>query len=57
VEASVRYGANKKVVILVNCSKSQQTITLPNAMTDVLNGGQKTSVALDRYGVAVLSQP
>jgi beta-galactosidase len=57
VEASVRYGPKSKVVILVNCSKTPQNITLPSAMTDVLNGGQKTSVALERYGVAVLSQP
>jgi beta-galactosidase len=57
VEASVRYGADRKVVILVNCSKTAQTVGLPAAMTDVLAGGQKSSVALERYGVAVLSQP
>jgi beta-galactosidase len=57
VEASVRYGAKGKVVILVNCSKTSQTIQLPAAMMDVLNGGRKTSVVLEVYGVAVLSQP
>ncbi|MGZ4789605.1 MAG: beta-galactosidase, partial [Terriglobales bacterium] len=57
VEVSVRYGANGKLVILVNTSKSAQNLRLPSAMTDVLNGGQKTAVSLERYGVAVLSQP
>jgi len=57
VEASVRYASGHKVVILVNTSKSQQTIGLPTAMSDVLNGGSKTRVSLEQYGVAVLSQP
>jgi hypothetical protein len=30
---------------------------LPAAMTDVINGGKKTSIVLEQYGVAVLSQP
>jgi len=57
VEASVRYGAKGKVVILVNCSKAAQNVKLPVEMTDVLNGGQKSQVSLERYGVAVLAQP
>jgi len=57
VEASVRYGADHKVVILVNTNESPQKITLPAPLTDVLNGGQKSSVSLERYGVAVLSEP
>jgi len=57
VEASARYGAKGKVVIIVNTSKTQQNIALPAAMTDVLNGGQKSSISLERFGVAVLSQP
>jgi len=56
VEVSIRYAGDRKVVIVVNCSKSAQNITLPAAMTDVLNGGQKSAVSLDVYGVAVLSQ-
>jgi len=56
VEVSVRYGKDHKTVILVNCSKTAQQIRLPRAMTDVLNGGQKSQVSLDRYGVAVLSE-
>ena len=57
VEASVRYGKDHNVVILVNCSKTSQTIKLPTPMTDVFNGGQKSQVSLERYGVAVLSEP
>jgi enolase len=53
----VRYGNDHKVVILVNCSRARQTIQLPAPMMDVLNGGQKSSVVLEIYGVAVLSQP
>lgn len=58
VEVSVRYGDNKKaVVILVNCTKSKQAIKLPGAMADVLNGGSLSVVQLAPYGVAVLAQP
>jgi len=56
VEVDPRYGAQGVVYILVNFSKSQQTVPLPAAMQDVLNGGSKSSVTLPRYGVAVLSE-
>jgi beta-galactosidase GanA len=55
VEVNPRYGPKGAVYILVNLSKSQQTVTLPSKMTDVLEGGSKNSVSLPRYGVAVLS--
>jgi beta-galactosidase len=55
VEVSVRQGAQGSVFILVNLSKQPQTIALPTAMTDVLEGGAKNSVTLSVYGVAVLS--
>jgi beta-galactosidase len=55
VEINPRYGPKGAVYILVNLSKSQQTVTLPSRMTDVLEGGSKNSVSLPRYGVAVLS--
>jgi beta-galactosidase len=55
VEVSVRQGARGAVYILVNLSKQSQTIALPSAMTDVLEGGAKSSVTLPVYGVAVLS--
>jgi beta-galactosidase len=57
VEVDPRYGPGGAVYILVNFSKSRQTVTLPAAMQDVLNGGSKTSVTLPVYGVAVLSKP
>jgi beta-galactosidase len=55
VEVSARYGGRGAVYILVNLSKAEQTVALPAAMTDVLEGGSKQSVTLAVYGVAVLS--
>jgi beta-galactosidase len=52
VEVSVREGDGKHVVILENFGDAK-TITLPQAMTDVLKGGSATSVTLERYGVGV----
>ena len=54
VDVYPRYGGRGTVLILVNFSKADQTISLPNAMTDVLAGGVKQSVNLPVYGVAVL---
>lgn len=56
VEVDPRYGNHHTVFILVNFSKSQQTVSLPSAMQDVLNGGSTNSVNLPAYGVGVLSQ-
>jgi len=55
VEVTVRQGARGTVYILVNLSKQPQAIKLPNAMSDVLEGGSKSSVVLPVYGVAVLA--
>jgi beta-galactosidase len=55
VEVSVRQGARGTVYILVNLSKQPQAIKLPNAMSDVLEGGSTSSVVLPVYGVAVLA--
>jgi beta-galactosidase len=55
VEVNPRYSPKGAVYILVNLSKAEQTVTLPSKMTDVLEGGTKSSVTLPRYGVAVLS--
>jgi len=57
VEVSRRYGAQSVVYVLINFSGTPQTISLPRAMTDVLEGGSKTAVTLANYGVAVLSAP
>jgi beta-galactosidase len=55
VEVYPRYGSHGAVYILVNLAKTQQTVSLPSAMSDVLEGGTKSSVMLPVYGVAVLS--
>jgi len=57
VEVSPRYGPHSAVYVLINFSGAPQTISLPRAMTDVLEGGSKTAVTLANYGVAVLSLP
>jgi beta-galactosidase len=55
VEFSIRSAPGRAVWIFVNLSKGSQTISLPNAMSDVLNGGATNKISLERYGVAVLS--
>jgi len=55
VEVSARYSDDRVVYVVINFSKEPQTIKLPAAMDDVLEGGSKKSVALPIYGVAVLS--
>ncbi len=55
VEVTARYGGRGTVYILVNLSKAEQTVALPSAMNDVLDGGTKRAVTLPVYGVAVLS--
>jgi beta-galactosidase len=57
LEVSARYGAHGAVYLLINFSGAPQTVALPNAMNDVLEGGSKRSVSLPKYGVAVLSAP
>jgi beta-galactosidase len=55
VEVYPRYGDRGAVYILVNLSKTEQTVSLPSPMQDVLEGGSKQSVTLSVYGVAILS--
>ena len=55
VEVNPRYGANGAVYVLVNFAKTPQTVKLPSAMQDVLNGGSVQSVTLLHYGVAVVA--
>ena len=54
VDVAVRSGAGKRVVILTNYGEASQTVALPEAMVDVLAGGEVRSVVLGQYGVAVL---
>ena len=55
IEVSPRYGQQGAVFILINFSKQPQTVALPQAMTDVLEGGEKQSLSLPVYGVAVMA--
>ena len=55
VEVYPRYGEHGAVYILVNFSKTEQTVSLPWPMMDVLEGGSKQSIVLAVYGLAVLS--
>jgi beta-galactosidase len=55
VEVYPRYGEHRVVYVIVNFAKTEETVTLPVAMADVLAGGTKQTVSLPRYGVAVLS--
>ena len=54
VDLYLREGAGKKTAILVNFGAEAKTVTLPRVMTDVLQGGSVSSVALPQYGVSVL---
>jgi beta-galactosidase len=55
IEVYPRYGQRGAVYILVNLSKAEQTVSLPSAMNDLLEGGSRSSISLPVYGVAVLS--
>lgn len=55
VDLYVRSKAGKTVWILINFNKETATVTLPFPMVDVLHDGKTGSVALEQYGVAVLS--
>jgi beta-galactosidase len=60
VDVYPRESAHTQVFILVNFSKSPETVALPSAMHDVLEGAigsSTTTVTLPVYGVAVLSRP
>ncbi len=54
VDVYPREGNGKKIFILVNFANSTQTIRLPSQMHSVLDDKDMNTVALDRYGVAVL---
>jgi beta-galactosidase len=54
VDLSIRSGEGKRILILTNYGAEPQTIALPEAMEDLLQGGKVSSVTLPQYGVAVL---
>jgi hypothetical protein len=51
-----RQGAGKDVWILINFGDVAQTVALPGGFTDVLEGGAKSSVTLNRFDVVVLER-
>jgi beta-galactosidase len=56
VELMTRQGQGRSIVILINHGSESRTVALPEAMGDVLAGGQMRSVTLPAQGVAVLSR-
>ena len=54
VELMTRQGQGRSIVILINHGRESLTVALPEAMADVLAGGQVKSVTLPAQGVAVL---
>lgn len=54
VELMTREGQGRRIVILINHGRAEQTVTLPETMTDILAGGSTSSVTLPVEGVAVL---
>jgi beta-galactosidase len=55
VEVSLRQGEHGSVFVILNFSETTQTVPLSKPMKDVLESGEKASVRLPVYGVAVLS--
>lgn len=56
VELMTREGDGRSVVVLVNHGQEPRTVTLPEPMTDVLEGGRRQAVTLGAEGVAVLQR-
>lgn len=56
VELMTRQGDGRSIVILINHGKETRSFTLPESMTDILEGGRKQAVTLAAEGVAVLKR-
>lgn len=56
VELMTREGDGRSIVILINHGKEARSVTLPESMTDILEGGRKQAVTLAAEGVAVLQR-
>ncbi|EMD84416.1 beta-galactosidase [Pacificimonas flava] len=54
VELMTREGQGRRIVILINHGRETQSVTLPRAMTDILDGGETAAIELAPEGVAVL---
>ena len=57
VEVCRRTAPDHDVFVLLNFSPRTAGITLPQAMSDVLHGGEVRQLELPRYGVALLTRP
>jgi beta-galactosidase len=58
VEVCSRSNRERQVLVLINHTKSAQTVKLPGAMTDLLTQGSpsRSTIDLPAFGVAVLEQ-
>ena len=55
VEATVREGAGKKLLFLVNHTEEKQTVAVPLGKKELIGGGTtQDTLELDAYGVAVI---
>jgi beta-galactosidase len=54
IDVCRRVGAGKQVYVLVNFKRETQHVTLPHAMTELLGGGEISTVEMPGYGVEVL---
>ncbi len=58
VEVSIREGAGRKLLFLVNHTEQRQTVSVPAGVPELLSGAPTgDTVELDIYGVAVLRLP
>jgi beta-galactosidase len=56
VEVSVRAGAGKTLIFLLNTTQEAQTVALPHGLRDLLADAEAgRSITLERFGVAVLA--
>ena len=56
IDAAIRSGEGRQVVILTNYASHPQDVRLASSMHDVLGGGDTALVKLNRYGVEVLER-
>jgi beta-galactosidase len=57
VDLYIRSDAHHEVWILINFDAAPQTVALPSAFENVLDGGNTHSVTLKRFDVVVLQRP
>jgi len=55
IDAAIRSGDGKKILILTNYAAAPQTIQFTSAMKEILTGTTSSTITIPQYGVAVLS--